>query len=87
MRTPTKAVAEQRRATAFKVTINSEPEGADVVINRGASRGRTPLTLELAEGVYGLRLNKEGYETKVDMLRVTRSGEQFRFRLDRNQVR
>ncbi len=44
------------------VTIDSEPEGAKIVLN-GQSRGVTPATLEaLQPGQYVLELSQEGYD-------------------------
>jgi hypothetical protein len=44
------------------VTINSNPQGADIFIN-GMSYGKTPKTINIKPENYTLILNKEGYGT------------------------
>ncbi|MFR6033228.1 MAG: PEGA domain-containing protein [Bacilli bacterium] len=47
------------------VTINSQPQGADVFVNNELV-GQTPLTVDLPkDGVYELRLAKKGYKDEV----------------------
>lgn len=47
------------------VTINSQPQGADVFVNNELV-GQTPLTVDLPkDGVYELRLAKKGTRMKL----------------------
>lgn len=51
------------KGTSQAVTFNSEPEGADVLID-GASRGVTPLVVTLKKNKYStIMFKKAGYKT------------------------
>ena len=52
-----------------KVTFESNPSGADVLID-GRRRGRTPFELLLDPGEYAVRLELEGHKPKAGKLRV-----------------
>jgi len=64
-------VPEPRQGT---LSVVSTPSGAEVYID-GALRGRTPLTLSLPEGRYGVELRLAGYETYRATVRVERGRE------------
>ena len=53
------------RGSSQPVTFNSEPEGAQVIIN-GNLRGRTPMTVNLKKNEFkNVMFKKQGYETKI----------------------
>ena len=52
-----------------RLSVSSEPEGAAVYLN-GSYRGKTPLAIELAPGVYDLRLALPGYADYREQVRV-----------------
>lgn len=55
------------------ISIGSSPPGAQVYINE-EFRGGTPLPVtELKSGVYQIRVQLEGYETKIDTLEVEKN--------------
>lgn len=62
-----------------KVFVSSTPEGANVFFTdqTGKERlvGQTPMTLRLAQGSYGLRLEKEGYDSLKHTFEVQRIGD------------
>ncbi len=54
-----------------KLMIDSNPAGAQVYIN-DEYRGATPLPYsELAAGIYRVRIQMDGYETKVDTVEIS----------------
>ncbi len=62
-----------------RVAVNSSPEGADVFVNDQLV-GRTPVTVTLDKnGVYELRLAKEGYKDKVVSLASIRQDSFVKF--------
>ncbi len=62
-------VAELDPAWA-EVTFQSRPEGAQVLVN-GESRGTTPLTAEILQGVNSVTLRRSGYKAWQEDLRVS----------------
>jgi hypothetical protein len=44
------------------LSIDSNPSGASVIIN-GTLKGQTPLVIKLSQGLYNIKLLKEGYKT------------------------
>lgn len=52
------------------VTFSSTPEGAEVFLN-DEMIGVTPLTSEILQGEYGIRLKLPGYKAWTDSLKVT----------------
>jgi serine/threonine protein kinase/tetratricopeptide (TPR) repeat protein len=55
------------------ISINSSPPGAQVYINE-EFRGGTPLPVtELKSGVYQIRVQLDGYETKIDTIEVEKN--------------
>jgi len=60
-----------------EVSINSKPQSAVVYID-GKYQGVTPLTLNLAEGVYSLRLALSGYQEVNTQINV-KAGEKYNF--------
>ncbi len=47
--------------TSYPISIDSSPSGATVYVNR-EPRGTTPLSLNLKQGSYGIKIVKEGYK-------------------------
>jgi hypothetical protein len=74
-------VPEPRQGT---LSVVSTPSGAEVYID-GALRGRTPLTLSLPEGRYGVELRLAGYETYRATVQVRR-GETTRLEVRLNPI-
>lgn len=74
-------VPEPRQGT---LVISSTPSGAEVYVE-GALRGRTPLSLSLPEGRYGVELRLAGYETYRATVQVRR-GETTRLDVRLNPV-
>ncbi len=74
-------VPEPRQGT---LVISSTPSGAEVYVE-GALRGRTPLSLNLPEGRYGVELRLAGYETYRATVQVRR-GETTRLDVRLNPV-
>ena len=70
------ALGRIRRRVAL-IRIESNPDGADVYINRVdlGSRGRTPRTLAVDPGEYRIILEEEGYEPAEGTIRATRGEE------------
>lgn len=56
-------------ASKHEISITSDPEGADVWIDR-KRRGRTPIVLSMPEGEYDLRLGKRGFVDHEEALQV-----------------
>lgn len=61
----------QREQSSFIVTINSSPTGAVVYIDK-KQVGETPLSLTLTKGYHGIRLEKDGYRTKWEIIELKR---------------
>lgn len=58
-----------------RLVVNSTPPGAQVYLN-DEYRGSTPLPYtELPPGVYRVRLQLQGYETKLDTVEITERGD------------
>ena len=53
-----------------RITVTSEPEGAQVAHN-GQAAGKTPLILAAGGGIHTLRIAHGGYETRTDTIEVT----------------
>ncbi len=61
------------------VTINSQPQGADVFVNNELV-GQTPVTVDLPkDGVYEVRLAKKGYKDEVLSLASARKESFIKF--------
>jgi hypothetical protein len=57
--------ASPHPATKKHVRIETDPEGAEILLGNGESIGRTPARIDLSEtGGEGIILSKEGFERK-----------------------
>ena len=74
-------VPEPRRGT---LSVASTPSGAEVYVD-GALRGRTPLSLSLPEGRYGVEVRLSGYEPYRATVQVRR-GETTRLEVRLNPI-
>ncbi|MDA8338753.1 MAG: PEGA domain-containing protein [Nitrospiraceae bacterium] len=73
----------QPEQTSFTIKIQSSPSGATVRVDK-KTRGTTPLSIVLEKGSYGIAIEKEGYETKWDIIDVDDHGKkEFYFALER----
>lgn len=54
----------------ISVYISSIPSGADIYINR-EYKGRTPITINLPEGSYSIKMNLTGYKSVVSDFSIT----------------
>ena len=67
------------------IWVDSQPSGAEVMVN-GVARGRTPLFLDqLAEGRYAIRLSHDGYAPAERYLEVPNTGERFSYTLPQDR--
>ena len=55
---------------AGRIAVTSEPDAAHVTRN-GEPVGTTPLALNVPGGMHDLRIARDGYETRVETLRIT----------------
>lgn len=53
--------------SSFTVTIRSTPSGATVYLDRNRV-GITPFTTTLGKGIYGIKIEKEGYQRKIGQI-------------------
>ena len=57
-----------------KLTIYTQPEGAEVYVNGTLKRGKTPMTLDISQKRdIGIVVSKEGYETAAKTLKTKSS--------------
>lgn len=76
---------DYRRYGADKtmVTINSQPSGALVFIDKKQT-GRTPLKISLASGSHGIKVQKSGFKPLWDIIDTRQNGQkEFNFALSR----
>ncbi len=59
--------AEPQDVSHFTVTINSNPSGATVYLDRNRA-GITPFSTTLEKGIYGIKIEKEGYRPKIGQI-------------------
>jgi hypothetical protein len=60
--------------TTFSIKINSAPVGAIVFIDK-KKVGETPLTIALEKGAYGIAVEKDGYKSKYDIIKVEKGSQ------------
>lgn len=74
---------QKKEITGFLVTIYSTPSGANIFIDK-INYGVTPLWAFLKRGLYGIRIEKEGYKTKWDIIKVDKDDKkEFYFTLEK----
>ncbi len=66
----TRAVTLPLEPVKGRITVTSEPDAARVTRN-GEPVGTTPLALDVRGGTHELRVVRDGYETRVETLRIT----------------
>ncbi len=64
------AVTLSLTPVAGQISLTSEP-GSATVTHNGRMVGSTPLALDVPGGVHELRIAHEGYETRIETLRIT----------------
>jgi len=64
-----KEQTEQPQATTGTFSLSSDPGGAEVYVNN-EYKGKTPLVVTLKEGIYGVKITKEGYEDYTESVIV-----------------
>lgn len=60
-------LAEPQDVSNFTVTIRSSPPGATVYLDRNRV-GITPFTTTLKKGLYGIKIEKDGYQRKIGQI-------------------
>ena len=63
---PSRAAVPQD-VSHFTITIRSNPSGANVYLDRNRV-GTTPFTTTLENGVYGIKIEKERYQSKIGQI-------------------
>lgn len=66
----------------LKSTIVTHPNGAAVIIDRGAIRGFSPLTVELSPGTHSVHIWWQGRLPRAEKIVVTQEGATYSFRRD-----
>lgn len=56
---------------AYQITVSSSPTNATVYLNK-KQVGKTPLSLKVQDGSYGIGIEKSGYKAKWAILKVTK---------------
>ena len=77
---------ETQLAAKLAVTVDSEPEGAEIFVN-GRTIGRTPVTSELAGGrVVEVEARLEGYSSQKRSVTLATDAQKLAFTLERKAV-
>ncbi|HYK87888.1 MAG TPA: serine/threonine-protein kinase [Acidobacteriota bacterium] len=68
------------RSSTGRLSVESIPSGARVFLN-DEPKGETPLSTEVKADIYRIRIQLDGYETKSDMVEVTKEGSHKEYQL------